>query len=166
MKYFNEDSLERTSVRRKPASTYVAMESISRPRNTITKSPAEAINIMPQVANNSSEWNSPAGSFSPSIHTDAIRTVRIETMTKMSVKLRRNSSSTIMPLNAARWSGAAAQSQSEEIPAAIKAMIDSPPVSQRWPRREKASTIITITPATLTITSGAISEKLISGLAA
>src|SRR6266436_1257470 len=92
------------------------MERISRPRKTITKSPAEA--------------------------------------------------STIMPLNAARWSGAAAQSQSEEIPAVIKAMIDSPPVSQRWPRREKASTIITITPATLTITSGAISEKLISGLAA
>src|SRR5438105_4127941 len=35
-----------------------------------------------------------------------------------------------------------------------------------FPGRAKASTIITITPATLTITSGAISEKLISGLAA
>ena len=52
------------------------------------------------------------------------------------------------------------------MPAAIKAMIDSTPVTQRWPRREKASTIITITPATLTIASGAISEKLRSGLAA
>src|SRR5207247_5363325 len=50
MKYFNEDSFERTSVRRNPAITYVAIERISRPRKRITRSPPDAINIIPEVA--------------------------------------------------------------------------------------------------------------------
>src|ERR1700749_129446 len=97
MKYFSDDSFERGSVRRKPAMTYVEMESISSPRKSITRSLPEAISIMPTVANRSSVWNSPAGS--PSHSTQIIETsiVSDATTRKTSVNERRIGSSTIMP---------------------------------------------------------------------
>ncbi len=57
-------------------------------------------------------------------------------------------------------------SQMEAAPALNRAKIDTPPVNQRWPRRAKASAIITITPAMPIINSGAMSVRLISGLVA
>jgi hypothetical protein len=85
---------------------------------------------------------------------------------KYQVKLRRNSSSTIIPLNAVRWAGQLDQSQIAATPAAAKEINESEPVTQRWWRRENASTSMITTPAMLTIISGAIKDRLTSGLVA
>src|SRR5947208_1470489 len=94
----------------------------------MTRSPAEAINIMPQVANNRSELNSPPGKSSALIQTVEIKIVRIDTITKMTVKLRRSSSSTIIPPKASFVPGQLSHSQIEATPAASRARIDKPAV--------------------------------------
>src|SRR4051812_46984447 len=85
MKYLSEDSFERTSVRRKPAMTYVEIESISSPRKSITRSLPDAISIMPTVAKSRSVWNSPAGKPSHSTQIIETKIVSAATTRKTSV---------------------------------------------------------------------------------
>src|SRR6185436_4425288 len=92
--------------------------------------------------------------------------VRKATRRNIKVKLRRNSSSTIIPLKAVRWAGQLVQSQIEATPAATKAINESDPVTQRCLRRENASTSMITTPAMVTINSGEIKDRLTSGLVA
>src|SRR6185436_4265527 len=92
--------------------------------------------------------------------------VRNATRRNIKVKLRRNSSSTIIPLKAVRWAGQLDHSQRVATPAAAREINESEPVTQRWLRRENASTSMITTPAMLTISSGAIKDRLTSGLVA
>src|SRR6185503_19087758 len=89
--------------------------------------------------------------------------VNADTTKKTSVKPRRNSSSTIMPLKA--WLKPLHDNQShiELTPAAASPISEIAPVIQRCFGRAKASTSITTTPTKQTISSGAINEKLTSG---
>jgi hypothetical protein len=80
------------------------------------------------------------------------------------VKLKRSSSSTIIPLNALE-AGHVVHSQTEATPAARIARIESVAVTLRCRRCVNASTIMTITPAMPMINSGAMSGRLTSGFA-
>src|SRR3712207_4911400 len=141
------------------------MERISRPRKIITRSPPDAINIIPTVPNSSSVWNSPAGRPSHSTQIIETSTVSAATTRKTSVKESRIGSSTTMPLKALLGTlGPADQSQTQAQAAAPIPASESPPVAQRCVRlREKASTSITSTPVTERISSGSRSSILTSG---
>src|SRR5689334_18562462 len=90
--------------------------------------------------------------------------VRPETSRKIRVKPRRSSSSTIMPLNASDDAVPVDQSQMVLIAPATMPASEMPPVIQRCVGRAKASTSITTTAATQTITSGAINDQLTMGI--
>jgi hypothetical protein len=142
------------------------MERISSPRKIITRSLPAAITIIPTVANSSSVWNSPAGSPSHSTQTIETSTVSAETTMKTSVKESRSGSRTIIPPHAEPTAAPSAPDHSQSVAAAEAASpaSESPPVTHRPPaRRVKASTSMTSTPATVTISSGSRSVKLMSG---
>src|SRR5687768_2191658 len=69
-----------------------------------------------------------------------------------------------MPLKASNEAVPATQSQTVAIAAAKSPAMEMPPVIQRCEGRVNASTSITITAAAQTITSGAISDQLITGI--
>src|SRR5215211_7192030 len=91
-------------------------------------------------------------------------TVRPETSRKIKVKPRRSSSSTIMPLKASDDVVPVDQSQIVLIAPATMPASEMPPVIQRCVGRTNASTSITVTAATQTITSGAINDQLMMGI--
>src|ERR1044071_3870768 len=90
--------------------------------------------------------------------------VRPETSRKINVKPSRSSSSTIIPLKASDDAVPVDQSQIVLIAPATMPAREIPPVSQRCVGRAKASTSITSTAATQTITSGAINDQLMMGI--
>jgi hypothetical protein len=93
-----------------------------------------------------------------------IKRVRNETSRKISVKPRRNSSSTIMPLNASSEGVPDAHSQTVAAAAPTRPINEIVPVTQRCVGRPNASTSMTSTATEQTITSGAISDQLMTGI--
>src|SRR5215213_4980095 len=90
--------------------------------------------------------------------------VRPDTSRKIKVNPRRNSSSTIMPLKASDDAVPVDQSHKVLIAPATMPAREMLPVIQRCVGRTKASTSITNTAATETITSGAINDQLMMGI--
>ncbi|MCG3159145.1 MAG: hypothetical protein JMDDDDMK_00127 [Acidobacteria bacterium] len=73
------------------------IEAISRPKKTITRSPAEASNSIPAVANKISVKNSPGGKPSSRTNCEAISVATIATIRIVTEKKMRIGSVTIIP---------------------------------------------------------------------